>query len=143
MYVQNYGREMSYLAYYSLISAIPKQWKADIKNQSLSSPTGTENYNFVKMLDTAQRASTLAYQQLQNKVEIQDVASSKWASILDITWQDSEWKKIRVSAHKISIAVKLKDFQYRLLSYKLVTNVLRNKWNEQILADCTYCKKER
>ena len=72
-----------------------------------------------------------------------DHGRKAWQVELKMTWDENEWQKIRVHAFKIVTVVKYGVFQFKLLSKKLVTNVNRNRWNNEISPKCYYCQKEK
>ena len=63
-----------------------------------------------------------------------------WKSELKENWDRQMWEEIRVHAFRISLDPKLRWFQYRLLSKKLTTNLMRSKWNRETNPACSFCE---
>ena len=51
-----------------------------------------------------------------------------------------EWKEHFVHLGHITKSTKLRFFQYRLSNRKLVTNMLRHKWDNRVDKHCTFCQ---
>ena len=53
-----------------------------------------------------------------------------------------QWESIRKLSQQIIIPLtKLRYFQYKVLSVKLVTNFHRNKWKPEVSPLCNFCKE--
>ena len=128
------------LQYYQLISAIPKTWKDCIKTNSCQA-----EFEFVdikgQVLVKTQLCKILYWEMIYNK-KIPDTSKVKWEIDLNSTIDDSTWENIRYMPYVLTISVKLRYFQYRLLSHKLTTNKDRHRWDKDINPLCTFCKKE-
>ena len=70
-----------------------------------------------------------------------DHGHAVWQSELKTMWTSAQWKKIRLNVFKLTTSTKLRYFQYRILSKKLVTNVTRSKWDKSISGKCHFCQE--
>ena len=64
-----------------------------------------------------------------------------WQIELGREWSKTEWEQIRKHAFHISISTKLRIFQYKVLSKKIMTNSMRNKWDSSVSPKCQFCQK--
>ena len=71
-----------------------------------------------------------------------DVSRNIWERELQITISSEEWDQLFISTCKLTRSTKLRYFQYRLLLRKIVTNLLRSKWDATIDNKCNFCKTE-
>ena len=72
-----------------------------------------------------------------------DPARIKWQTELKTLIDEKEWSNIRVTPFTITLNTKLRYFQFRLLSNRLVTNTLRNRWCSNISELCSFCNKDK
>ena len=52
------------------------------------------------------------------------------------------WQTMRRKAHNVSNVVKLRDFQYRVMSNRLTTNLDRYRMNKEVSPLCSFCGKD-
>ena len=137
--IDMYGPIQNFMSYLSIKEAIPAKWKQVLKsNQSIS----YENTWYEKSL-TLTKLSREAYLILRTKrAPHHDKALSKWNVVLDIDISEDEWKKIRTHMFTVALTTKLRDFQMRLLSHRIVTNINRNRSDPTISQYCTFCNVE-
>ena len=138
---QCYGRVGNYLDYFALIKAIPKNWLAELRLDPMM-PQDIENH-LLRSVHGCSKAPKWAYLQIQEKEATPlDGARLKWENNLGISIPMEKWEQLRTQAFKIAKSTKLKDFQFRLLSGKITTNILRAKWTPTISPLCTFCKQQ-
>ena len=79
-----------FITYFSLVNAIPKSWKANIKNyQKVEDPS---TYN-VKLIQKTKSVNKTFYSLfVEHKYELPLNAQSKWSKDLNIEISDEEWK---------------------------------------------------
>ena len=65
-----------------------------------------------------------------------------WQVELNENWSMDQWKAIRMKGFNIIPTTKMQWFQFQILSKKLVTNVMRNRWDRQNTEKCTFCKEK-
>ena len=74
--------------------------------------------------------------------DVIDPGKSYWENQLGTDVDVDTWQAIRLDVFKITILTKLRWFQFRLLSCKLVTNALVAKWDTGKTPLCTFCREE-
>ena len=137
-FCEKFDYEGPFLNYYAIISAIPKEYKQKIgKSKNIYS-----RENPVINLEST-HFSRYMYKLAQEKVSYIDKGRIKWQMELGREILINEWEKIRYNTFKITLITKLRYFQYRMLSSKIVTNVHRAKWDQNISANCTICQEEK
>ena len=80
------------------------------------------------------------YKEIISKKTTKDITYILWARDLGMYLDETRWEKVRIDGYYLSLSVKLRYFQYRVLSRKLTTNYDRSKWNNKIQKVCIYCK---
>ena len=78
------------------------------------------------------------------KVQTKDTGCEYWQKHLNIEIDREEWIKVQVKTFKARFTwvTKLRYFQYRVLSGKLTTNYIRNKWDKNVDSRCVFCKNK-
>ena len=66
-----------------------------------------------------------------------------WQNELKCYWATEEWKAFRLKAFQIVKLTKLQWFQYQLLSKRIVTNVVRHRWDRSISELCEFCGESK
>ena len=122
------------LDYYAVLKAIPKNWEASITTPQVVI------CNEIEKISTVKKASAWAYSCLLDKNSVEDKARIRWNNELNIGLDKADWENIRIETFKLSLSVKLRWFQYRLLSRRLTTNTTRNRWDKAISPLCNYCQ---
>ena len=117
---------------------IPKEWKYKLKQICLNDQALVEN-------DAGSIwrhwTSRVLYRKIINKIfPTRATEKSLWAHELGIEIEEEEWERHYYQLGKIMKSTKLRYFQYQLSNKKLVTNYMRNKWDEEINPMCYYCK---
>ena len=140
------GYTGTFLHLNSIISAIPKEWTRKLKRyfgKKNATVDLLEPKTMYDWMENSQKGPKLTYGPfLKKNCPTKDDALDKWNKEFEITQTPEQWKKVRENGHYISISTKLRDFQYRVISHRLTTNVLRNKWDESISKTCTFCEME-
>ena len=134
------GQHINYLRYWSLLAAIPKEWKlileTDRENQD-DPPT------WLQTISTVPKAPKWGYPKLlRNAEQYTEQGRTKWTSLLGAQIDQQQWQKIRLDSYYLSISTKLRDFQYRLLSYKITMYKLRHTWDKNVTDRCALCTKQ-
>ena len=136
-----------HLNYQRLITAIPAEWRKKLKNC-----TG----NHMEVIEREVQKSPLLHQILhKDKIakyvypralekvskSPKDTSFQIWNVNVNAGFTADEWCKIREKSFKISLSVKLRYFQYRLLSNKITTNAMRAKWDKSVPSVCSNCNQ--
>ena len=129
------------LYYLGIIAAIPKLWKHLIKQYEL---TDTIDYQTKKdqIFSTSSCTKHIYWEQIEMKYPITQGWIRTWEKDLNITLDEEQTVNIFVQFRKHVKPTKLQYFQYKLLTRKLTTNLLRSKWDPGILKTCAMCSKE-
>ena len=72
----------------------------------------------------------------QKIIKHNDGVYNMWNNVFQMSMDQAEWQAIRQKNYYVSMSVKLRDFQYRLISNKITTNLLRSKWNPEVDPQC-------
>ena len=64
-----------------------------------------------------------------------------WEQELRVIFTEKQWEEIWENTFKVSIATKLREFQYRLINRTLKTNVHLSKWKQDVSNKCTFCHR--
>ena len=119
----------------SIVKAVKATWPAGKENKVKKQNTKDKRCD-------KQYTSKEMYWTLIDKEVIEDANRIVWSRNLGIVISERDWEKFLIASFQNSFSTKLRFFQYRVLNNKLVTNKIRNKWNEGILNKCYYCKVE-
>ena len=116
-----YGNMKFFLEYNAIICAIPKSWIKIINNDNNKEDNqeNCDDNTLTDKLKTILKISKWAYMMLNPIMNVAtDSSREKWSHILGINIDEDEWKGARLLMKKNTISVKLRDFQYRLLTYR-------------------------
>ena len=128
----------NFIQYNVLLKAIPKEWKMQLNK---TNDFEQVEFNPMQIILEKTKITRELYWLLINRIPHEDKALSKWNHRFNNDINNDQWQKIRIDTFKISIETKLRYFQYRLISDKLTTNLLRAKWDPQVSPLCYYCQK--
>ena len=126
----------NFLEYAKIIKAIPKEWRQQISSKIVSKDEDIE------IAEQLVKPMKFVYWELMDKKIIVDNAREYWQKELKCNIEESKWEKIRERVFSVSVLTKLREFQFRLISCKLVTNVKRAKWQKDVSEKCYYCDQE-
>ena len=135
-----FGNFGSFLMYYAVQNAIPKEWKHSLKGEQNISD-GIIPLEVIESCEKQCKIAKFVYQQIVQSQQVQDNARIKWNQELGIDLNQVEWENIRIENEKIVKSSKLKDFQYRLLSARITTNIRRARYQD-VSPTCEFCKTE-
>ena len=138
---RSYGNVGNFIEYLACTQQIPPNWKKRLKITTCSQGLPQGHAEIARGIITSPgKISKRMYEHIvQATTNNYNHGRNVWQVELKMTWDKNEWQKIRVHALKIVTAV----FQFKPLSKKLVTNVNRNRWNNEISPKCYYCQKEK
>ena len=135
-----YGDFGSFIEYYAVIKAIPIEWKTLLRGDKSEI---CEEDSMINGLRRCKKPVKKMYNLMLGKKEHTDSGRLAWNKELGVEFDCTEWGKIRRKCYNMTLSVKLRYFQYKTLSRKLVTKALRHKWDSSISENCTFCKTER
>lgn len=146
-FITKYGQIMDFVKYNSLVSLIPKPWiqmlKGRVDQPEIAFQRAYRNNTTILMEEG--RPSTVFYWQLVDVLDNGKEAFAAWARDLNLgvaDFTEQKWQKICQLGFKISLSVKLRSFQYRLLQRWLTTNLIRSRWDSQVDPRCYFCHNE-
>ena len=119
-----------------LLTSIPGKWKRLLNQfpQGETRPTGVQRIRDIV------RPSILIYETIIEKnFDNNQIAKETWERELVIQITKESWQHLFIDVRKMTLSIKHRYFQYRLINRRLVTNVQRHKWNEEVSPLCTFC----
>ena len=138
-------KETQYLAYYSILKAIPKDWICKLKQCGCNDVNqGEEKILLDILMNSKKTPSAYVYPIIvanNYKGCTSDQARMAWELELKIEITKENWYAIRNNCYYLIKVAKLKEFQFRLLSRRITTNVTRNRYDKSIDKNCTFCTK--
>ena len=138
--IQSYENlKLNYLEIFSLISAIPKVWSRLIKLKLDSTSASTMQEKISKV----GKMSKWAYWQfIDNTTDLDTGIRAKWEIELQCEVTNHSWNTMFRRIGQLTIATKLRAFQFRLTNRILVTNIQLERWKIKPNALCSFCGKE-
>lgn len=126
-----------FMFYRKIIASIPRTWKRIIKANLPSNPT----YPFYEEFINKYKNTKEIYIYLRDldQENTQNSLKLLWEIDLRINIPHSRWRKAQFNSFKISISVKLRYFQYRIINRLLYTNMRASKWIQGLTNQCTFC----
>ena len=126
----------TFVEYYGLISAIPRQWKLLINNNTIHASKSPTNL----LLNSGSNTSKSAYQLLIEKVvNFLLHLVEKWSNDLNQQLTINILKNSFNSIFKLTISCNLRAFQFKFLHRILPTNHLLFIWKIKDSNACTFC----
>ena len=127
----------NYIGYNAVLKAIPKNWIQKIcksENEALTQ---------VEYVQNKTNRSQFLYNNLLQKQTNEDQARVKWAIEFNSEISKESWGKNHSYTYYLTLSTKLRWFQFRLLSNRIVTNVTRNMWDKEVNPQCTFCEQKK
>ena len=137
--IQTYDVNLNYLHYYSIMSAIPKQWKQIIANEANCTPCN--ELPIFKLLKLSKIPKQIYKEYISKLVTDENMYNSymKWSrDLTDISME--EWEYVFERVYTTTINTKLRAFQYRLIHKIIPTNEWLYKVGLPENEECTFCK---
>ena len=124
-----------FLEYRAIIDAIPRNWKNSLRNETFDQMYVQDS--LVQQIIEKPKVSKYLYDLLLSKEYPPKYgAMYVWNENIQISIEEEQWDKIRLSGHKLTISVKLRYFQMRLLANKITTNYNRARWDATVSPFC-------
>ena len=139
----HYGDIGNFIDYNALLLNIPQKWK-DILMYKQNADTVIADVQDDSVIDIVERNAKISAKMYWFMIEISsdnyDHGRIAWQTELKTSYDEREWENIRLHGFRILTATKYQLFQFKLLSKKLTTNVIRHVWDTNISDKCTFCK---
>jgi len=115
-----------FLNFYSLISAIPNEYKSILYTQGINALTIPEK-TFVDIIENSKQINKNLYNiKLQSHSKTDDSIERKWNSCLNLK-ENLNWRTIYTLPFKSTIDTYLRNFQFKFLSRIIPTNKFLTK----------------
>ena len=128
----NYRITCHFIENFALLNSIPKEWKTKLQRDTVE-----ENVEIDINLDV--KKCYWKFIEISKETSKYDHGKIAWSTELKLNYDDNEWGKLRTHGHNIIKLTKLRLFQYKILSKKIVTNLHRSRWDKDISPMCTFC----
>ena len=129
--MQKYNVKSNFLQYYSLLSAIPKEWKTLLKQECFLPST-----EYVPLSIEKLTCKTI-YNTLLNHQHFPPPTAEKRLTEYGFNFQERQ--KIYSLPFRVTNEVKLSVFQYKIVHNILYTNKILHKMKKKQQPDCPYC----
>ena len=136
---EKYGIHCNYLEFYSIISAIPVQWKQVAKTPNVMKVNYQEE--LILEIIKVDKVCKFIHQKCVDKLFKVPISQEKWNTILLQPVVD--WKKIYIIPFKSTMCTKLRYFQYKIMQNILGVNQLLKKIGISDSDLCTFCSTEK
>ena len=129
----------------SIIEALPKQWKVEIRKIGITENLGLKNQEEFTtisgyLVHKNKITSKLIYSDII-KEKFQNPTSQKHISRkLNINIQDIEWTSVYKRVYKYTNNPRLREFQFKILNNYLYLNKDLHRFNIVESSLCTFCK---
>ncbi len=138
-FIDKYQVKITFTDYYGIIKAIPAKWKSDLLLQHQNNINRTMLENILR----EDKVSRYAYDKMISKIVLfPNNGYTKWCDALDLNLTKEEFLIFIDALYKSTQSTKLRAFQYRLITYTIITNCQRFKWKKRENALCTFCQLE-
>ena len=136
------GENIDWLAYTSLISAIPSIWKIQLKDITLhklnDAITPMEYYT-----SKISPSQAMFWNYIETKNPNKDACPTLWSTDLQDKVDKDAWNNLYLFKMRITISTKLRYFQYKVLNRTITTNTKRSRWDPDISPLCHFCGNHR
>ena len=130
----------TFLEYNALIIAIPQAWVSKVKMLQTPDTETEQNISLLSTIENKPSTSRYIYELLISRMNVSDGGRLVWSNQFNIIIDIDDWHKIRQNSYYATNYPKLRYFQVRLLSGKLITKVKRAKWDKTLDPRCPLCE---
>ena len=130
-FMQKYNVKCNFLQYYSLLSAIPQEWKTMLKQECSLPSTEYVTPSIEKL------TCKIIYNTLLNHQHFPPPTAEK--RLIEYGFNFQERQKIYSLPFRVTNEVKLSVFQYKIVHNILYTNKRLHKMKKKQQPDCPYC----
>ena len=130
-FMQKYNVKCNFLQYYSLLSAVPQEWKTMLKQECSLPSTEYVTPSIEKL------TCKIIYNTLLNHQHFPPPTAEK--RLIECGFNFQERQKIYSLPFSVTNEVKLSVFQYKIVHNILYTNKILHKMKKKQQPDCPYC----
>ena len=136
--IAEFGNCVNVIDLTNIINAIPTKWRKVIRDDDYDThvPTGIE------LVQDNLKCTSLVYNALIKIDHESFQAKCKWEEILEHVIPVERWRNLYQDVKKLTLATKLRTFQYRIINRYLVTNKTVAIWNKLVPDKCTFCGED-
>ena len=130
-----------FLNYYSLLSAIPNEYKTILQTQGINTCTMPEK-TFCNVIENSKQINKTLYSIQQKSQNTNDNSTEmKWKKQLNVN-ENTDWRIIYIIPFKSTIDTYLRNFQYKFLSRIIPTNKFLTKCGLKECSLCEFCQSD-
>lgn len=133
----NYPGALTWFQHAQIISAIPHEWRQTLLSDSITLDILLTPYE--KFINENKISQQVYRKLIGNSAELTSVRI-KWQMRLLREISETEFNKMFNNIKLLTISTKLRDFQFRLLHNKIVTNRQLYIWRKRTDDLCTFCQ---
>ena len=141
--IQQYGNNISFMDYCSIMAAIPRDWKIRLKYYAYREPLDCPTPLDIPENSKSKPSKRIYWSLIQKNFHTSNSLKYIWQNNLKTEISDDSWNLTFINFLKWVKPTKLRNFQYRLLMNTLTTNVHRHKWRKEISELCTFCNESK
>ena len=131
---------LTLMEFNSLVSAIPKLWKKEIRDNGEKATT--PNTTLYEKCLQKPNLSQHVYQSFQKNTEVQlERKKQKWELELGKEMEETQYVECFKDIYSVTNVPKLRSFQYRLWHRAVITNVHLYRWGKISNNLCSFCQK--
>ena len=132
-YVTKWGNTLTWLEYAQIVNAIPRSWVKLLEQK------GNQNYVYpYDQLYSVKNVTGVIYRTLTANEGILQTVYHKWEQVVpELKWE--EYCRAFKDLGCVTVATKLRDFQYRMLLRKTFSNNMLHKRKIKASANCDNC----
>ena len=137
-----FGAVLTPIYYCGIRVAIPKLWKHKIRYETLDHEIDID-LQIDQLANLSQPSKIIYWQCVERTFPPSDTLQILWNMDLKINMSKEELYANFPNFIKDIKLSKLRNFQYRVLTRSLTTNVKCNKWDRNISPYCMFCKSDK
>ena len=125
--IGQYGHSLTWFEYVQLINAVPKTWWYLAKNETFSVPEDRLYYENIK---ATKKVSSVAYNSIINRSVNMKMTKyhAKFIMYVVSEYDITDYLRLFKLLYKLTNDTKLRNFQYRMLLFKIFTNDTLHEW---------------
>lgn len=140
-FVKVFGQCTDFVSFFSIVSSVPQQWKSQIRRNApdpmQEEPKTWKDQFFVTKI----KKSKFCYESLREANTVSNYGiRTIWSNECQLDVDDKYIEKLFKKIRRITVNTKLRYFLYRIVTRKLITNIMVTKWNTSISSKCSFCK---
>ena len=133
-------QNFNYVRYYGLLSAIPSEWKHMMRTCNITTVSKPQSsLSYLSNNQNTCRYLTGKFIEYENANRETNHKFIRWEELFG-EMSVGEWQKIFELPFKVTIEVKLRNFQYKLLNRIVCFNEKLHKWGKVASPMCDFCE---